>query len=257
MAAENVSADATRANWVVRISDVAPDGQVTQVAGAAINGTHRKSTRAPEAIVPTEVFPLEFELHLTSWVFEPGHKIRIAISNGMWPMLWPTPELFTSTLQIGGEQGAHIVLPVVPPTAESAPDFRDPVPGPVLEGFETLDAGNITGYAAITEIHTDPETGEAYGLATNSGATKRPWGIERFEEEIEHRTSDGNPANTSVTGTYALTQELADRTLRFESDVSFRSDAENFYLRFDRRVLVDGELFREKTWDEVIERDFQ
>ena len=253
----NVSADATRANWVVRISDVAPDGQVTQVAGAAINGAHRNSTRDPEAIVPGEVFPLEFELHLTSWVFQPGHKIRIAISNGMWPMLWPTRELFTSTLQIGGEVGARIELPVVPAGEERSPNFRDPAPGPVLEGFETLDAGNITGYAAITEIHEDPETGEAYGLATNSGATRRPWGIERFEEEIEHRTDDDNPANTSVTGTYAITQELADRTLRFESDVSFASDEENFYLRFDRRVLVDGELFREKRWDEVIERDFQ
>ena len=44
----HVSADAIRANWVVRISDVAPDGQVTQVAGAAFNGTHRNSAREPE-----------------------------------------------------------------------------------------------------------------------------------------------------------------------------------------------------------------
>ena len=67
----NVSADATRANWVVRISDVAPDGQVTQVAGAAFNGTHRNSAREPEDVVPGEVFPLEIRLHLTSWVFQP------------------------------------------------------------------------------------------------------------------------------------------------------------------------------------------
>ena len=53
----NVSADATRGNWVVRISDVAPDGQVTQVGGAAFNGTHRKSARDPEDIVPGEDLP--------------------------------------------------------------------------------------------------------------------------------------------------------------------------------------------------------
>ena len=253
----NVSADATRANWVVRISDVAPDGQVTQVAGAAFNGTHRNSARNPQDVVPGEVFPAEIELHFTSWVFEPGHRIRVAISNGMWPMLWPTRELFTSTLQIGGEAGARIELPVVPPGKERTPGFVDPVPGPVLDGYETLDSGNITGYAAITEIHTDPATGEAFGLATNSGATRYPWGIERFEEEIEHRTSDGDPARTSVTGRYALTQELEDRVLRFEQEVSFRSDAENFYLSFDRKLLVDGKLFREKSWDEVIGRDFQ
>ena len=253
----SVSADATRANWVVRISDVAPDGQVTQVGGAAFNGTHRNSAIEPEDIVPGEVFPLEFELHLTSWVFPEGHRIRVAISNSMWPMLWPSHTPFTSTLAIGGDNGARIELPVIPPGEERAPAFKDPVPGPTLAGFETLDSGNSTGYAAITEIRMDPETGEAYGFATNSGATKYPWGIARFEEEIEHRTSDDNPANTSVTGRYALTEELEDRTVRFEQDVSFTSDEENFYLKFDRRVLVDGELYGENQWDEAIERDFQ
>ena len=253
----NVSADATRANWVVRISDVAPDGQVTQVAGAAFNGTHRSSAREPEDIVPGEVFPIDVELHFTSWVFQPGHKVRVAISNGMWPMLWPTRELFTSTLAIGGAEGARIELPVIPPTEERTPTWVEPQPNPRMPGFETIDSGNITGYAAITEIHTDSETGEAYGYATNSGASRRPWGIERFEEEIEHRTHDENPANTSVTGRYALTQELEDRTLSFEQEVTFRSDADNFYLRFDRKLLVDGELHSENVWDEVIERDFQ
>jgi putative CocE/NonD family hydrolase len=253
----NVSADAARANWVVRVSDIAPDGRVTQVAGAAFNGTHRNSAREPKDIVPGDVFPLEIQLHLTSWVFPAGHKIRVAISNSMWPMLWPTHTPFTSTLQIGGDNGARIELPVIPPGEERAPDFKDPKPGPTMPGYETLDSGNSTGYAAITEIHTDPETGEAFGVATNTGATRYPWGIERFEEEIEHRTSDENPANTSVIGTYVLTHELEDRTLRFEQDVSFTSDEQNFYLRFDRRVLVDGDLFRENAWDEVIERDFQ
>ena len=242
---------------MVRVSDVAPDGQVTQVAGAGFNGTHRNSAREPEDIVPGEVFPLEIQLHLTSWVFPEGHRIRVAISNSMWPMLWPTHTPFTSTLAIGGDNGARIELPVIPPGEEMAPAFKDPVPGPTLAGFETLDSGNSTGYAAITEIRTDPETGEAYGFATNSGATKYPWGIARFEEEIEHRTSDDNPANTSVTGRYALTEELEDRTVRFEQDVSFTSDEENFYLKFDRRVLVDGELYGENQWDEAIERDFQ
>ena len=36
-----VAANATRANWIARLSDVAPDGTVTQVTGAAMNGTHR------------------------------------------------------------------------------------------------------------------------------------------------------------------------------------------------------------------------
>jgi len=185
-----VTASARRANWVVRLSDVAPDGQATQVGGAAFNGTHRNSARNPEDIVPNEEFPLKIELHFTSWVFPEGHRIRISISNGMWPMLWPTQMPFTSTLRIGGDDGVRIELPVVPPGEEKAPHFKEPVTVPELAGFETIDSGNISGYAAITEIETNAETGESYGSAANSGATRYPWGIEHFQEKIEHRTSD-------------------------------------------------------------------
>ena len=252
-----VSASADRASWVVRISDVAPDGQVTQVAGAAFNGTHRNSAREPEDIVPGASFPLQIKLHFTSWVFQPDHKIRVAISNSQWPMLWPTTSPFRSTLALGGKIGASIRLPVIPAGTSLTPDFKDPVENPVLEGYETLDSGNITGYAAITSLAEDPATGEIFGVAENSGATKYPWGIERFEETIEHRTSDANPAKTSVTGRYKLTQELENRTLEFEQTVEFRSDKKNFYLTFHRWVLVNGKMFAEKTWNETFPRDFQ
>jgi hypothetical protein len=230
---------------------------VTQVAGAAMNGTHRDSARAPEAIIPGEVFPIEVALHFTSWVFPEGHRIRVAISNSQWPMLWPTPYPAETTLAIGGEGGARVVLPVVPPGAHRRPEFAAPEPGRELPGYETLDAGNISGYAAITSIERDPATGEAFGVAKNSGATRYPWGIERFEEAIEHRTSDTNPAVTSVTGRYKLTEELEGRTLEFEQTVEFRSDEKNFHLRFHRWIMEDGKRIREKTWNETIPRDHQ
>ena len=253
----HVSANAARANWVVRISDVAPDGQVTQVAGAAFNGTHRISAREPSDIVPGDEFDLNIDLHFTSWVFPRDHRIRIAISNAQWPMLWPTPMQMTSTLTIGGKNGARIDLPVVPPGEEYTPNLKEPSVSPTLSGYEVLDSGGAGGYAAIYSIQHDPETGGAFGVATSAGATQSPWGIERFEEEIEHRTSDENPAYTSVIGRYKITEELKDRTLDFEQNVEFRSDPENFYFTFHRWVSINGELYKEKVWQEVIPRDFQ
>lgn len=252
-----VSADATRANWVVRLSDVAPDGRVSQVSGAGFNGTHRKSARNPSDLVPGEEFPLEIELQFTSWVFPKDHRIRLAVSNGQWPMLWPTLYAMTSGLVLGGAEGARIQLPVIPPGKHSGPNFMPPAESPSLEGYVTLDAGNVSGYGEIEAVQTDPQTGETFGVATNSGGQRYPWGVETFTERIEHRTSDRNPAHTSVKGTYALTQELADRRLRFEQHVLFSSDLENFRLKVTRRLKVDGELFREKHWDELIPRDFQ
>jgi putative CocE/NonD family hydrolase len=252
-----VSASATRANWVVRISDVSPDGQVTQVSGAGFNGTHRKSSRHPSDLVPGQTFELGIEMQFTSWVFPKGHRIRLAVSNAQWPMFWPTPMPMTSQLELGGVNGSRVLLPVVPAAPRPQPVFQQPQAGPLLAGFETLDAGNISGYGEIEAVQRNPDTGEAFGVASNTGSTRHPWGIESFEERIEHRTSDINPANTSVKGIYALTQELHDRTLRFEQDVLFSSDTENFRLIFKRRLKIDGKLVREKEWDELIPRDFQ
>ena len=252
----HVSADAKRANWVVRVSDIAPDGQVTQVAGAAFNGTHRNSSREPEDIIPGEKILLNIELHFTSWIFNEGHRIRVAISNAQWPMLWPSSLPVNTSLEIGGE-GTYINLPIMPSGKIETPNFKEPRANPTLRGYEVLDAGNITGYAAISSIQNDPNTGEKFGLATNSGATKYPWGVERYEEEIEHRTYDNNPANTTVLGRYKITEELKDRTLDFEQNVEFSSDEENFYLSFHRWVSVDGQLHKKKVWYKIIPRDFQ
>ena len=89
-----VSADAPRANWFVRLSDVAPDGTVTQITGAGFNGTHRESAHEPKPIEPGEVFPLEIEMHFTSWIFPQGHRIRLAVANAQWPdaLAHPIPD---------------------------------------------------------------------------------------------------------------------------------------------------------------------
>jgi hypothetical protein len=253
-----VSASAPRANWFVRVSDVAPDGTVTQVAGAAFNGTHRHSAREPEDLVPGEEFDLDIEMHFTSWVFPEGHRIRFAVSNSQWPMLWPTPYPMTTTLKVGGADGAHLVLPVTPPADRPVPNFLPPAddpPGP--PGFAALDTGNPSGYGEISSVNRNPQTGEVTIKATNTGGSQFPWGIETYRETIEHRTSDDHPEHTSVKGTHMLQVELEDRTLRWEAELDFSSDLENFYYRYLRRLSQDGELVREKKWQQTIPRDHQ
>ena len=252
-----VSADVSRANWVVRICDVAPDGSVTQVGGAAFNGTHRKSAREPEDLIPGKVFPLEIEMHFTSWVFPKGHRIRFAINNAQWPMLWPTPYQMTTTLAIGGVEGARVELPVVPPADRPMPKFKLPEEGPSLPDYASVDSGNVSGYAEIKSIQRDEQSGAAFGIATNATSFRYPWGLEHFEERLEHRTSDLNPAETSVIGIYAVAIDLKDRTIRMEQNVVFKSDLKNFHMNFIRRFKVDGETLHEKQWNEIFPRDFQ
>jgi putative CocE/NonD family hydrolase len=252
-----VAASATRANWFVRLSDIAPNGTVTLVAGAGFNGTHRNSARDPEDIVPGEVFPLDIEMHFASWVFPKGHRIRLSVNNSQWPMLWPTPQAMTTTLHLGGEDGSHLVLPVVPPGPSTSPNFRPPAESPKLPGFESLDTGTSSGYGEISSVDRNPQTGEVTITATNSGAYRYPWGSEAYRETIEHRTSDAHPENTAVRGSHRMEVTLEDRVLVWEAELSFTSDHDNFYYQYTRRLHENGELVREKTWSDTIPRDFQ
>ncbi len=252
-----VAADAPRANWIVRLSDVAPDGTVTQVAGAAFNGTHRMSAREPADIVPGEEFTIPIEMHFTSWVFPEGHRIRLAVNNAQWPMLWPTPHPMTTMLRLGGKSGSYLELPVVPPGDYPSPNFRPPAPSPEYPGYEAIDTGTSSGYGEISSVDRNPQTGEVTVTATNSGATRYPWGTETFHERIEHRTSDRNPENTSMRGTHRIEVQLPDRLLTWTGNLTFASDRENFHYRYTRELRVDDELVRTKTWEETIPRDFQ
>jgi hypothetical protein len=60
-----------------------------------------------------------------------------------------------------------------------------------------------------------------------------------------------------VKGTHRLEVTLADRVLLWEAELDFSSDRDNFYYRYLRRLTQDGELIREKAWEDTIPRDYQ
>jgi hypothetical protein len=196
-------------------------------------------------------------MHFTSWVFPKGHRIRVAINNAQWPMMWPTPHAMTTSLQLGRRNGTHILLPVVPAGDRPAPEFLPPAASPEMPGFETIETGTSSGYGEISSVDRNPQTGEVKVLATNGGGTRYPWGTETYRETIEHRTSDEHPENTSVKGSHRMEVTLEDRVLLWEAELSFTSDRENFHYEYTRRLTEDGRKLRERTWTDTIPRDHQ
>jgi predicted acyl esterase len=102
-------ADAAPLHWFARLCDVAPDGAVTLVTGAG-------RASEPDPMRDAGADPadgLTLDLHITSWVFPAGHRIRLALSNALWPMIWPTPYPATAEVRLG-PGGTRLVLPVIP-----------------------------------------------------------------------------------------------------------------------------------------------
>jgi putative CocE/NonD family hydrolase len=256
-----VAADAPLADWYARLNDVAPDGTVTLVTGAGRSGAQRVSAREPRAIEPNRPFPLEIEMHFTSWVFPKGHRIRLSVSNAQWPMLWPTPYPVTTSLYLGPD-GSRLSLPLVPPGDSKAPaPSYLPIPEkePALPGYEELGVQTPSAYGEVSSIDRNPRTGKATVVATNTSSHRFPWGEQRYTEKFTHEAEDGHPEKASVRGQYTTEVRMTGtgRTLRWESVVVFSSDRASFHYRGTRKLWENEKLVREKSWEKSIPRDFQ
>jgi uncharacterized protein len=56
-----VSVPVPLADWIARLSDVAPDGTVTLIAGAGINGAQRDSATDPQDLEPGRVYSMDVQ----------------------------------------------------------------------------------------------------------------------------------------------------------------------------------------------------
>jgi predicted acyl esterase len=247
------SATAPLAHWFARLSDVAPDGSVTLVTGAGLNGAHRESAEHPEPLEPGRVYPLEIEMHVTSWIFPRGHRIRLAVSNSMWPMIWPTPHPMTTSLHLGGEGGSRLVLPVVPRESAARPRFLPPEPNPSPLGVRSS-GSTWPGQHAVRR-----DVGRAATRVEWSGAeaTEYPWGRLTDSERLTYDVTDNDPARAFISGQADTSVALAGRVLTWRGALQVRSDATNFYYQHRRELLKDGVVVRERTWEETIPRDHQ
>ena len=105
-----------------KLCDVFPDGTSALVTRGVLNLTHRSGHTAPEPLEPGVPTAIEIELEATSWIFEPGHRVRLALAGSDWPNTWPPPQPARSP---SIERSVELELPVL--------DGPSPAPPPIFE----------------------------------------------------------------------------------------------------------------------------
>ena len=204
-------------------------------------------------LIPGKVYPLDIEMHLTSWVFPKGHRIRVAISNALWPMMLPTPYAMTTSLELGSVDGSRLVLPIVPVHGAAPPPFSAPEPMEERtdiksEGFPWPGDWTVERDEAHqkTTVHWKGKDGYEY-----------PWGTETDLESLTYEGDDAHPETCSVRGEAESTFALKGRTLIWRGHLLVTTDQKNFYYKYTRELLKDGQMLKSKTWQETIPRDHQ
>ena len=80
-----VSSSAPDTDWVVRLSDVSPDGAARPVAEGILRARYRESSVVQCLTEPGEVYEVLVDLWSTSNLFRRGHRIRVLVTSSWFP----------------------------------------------------------------------------------------------------------------------------------------------------------------------------
>jgi hypothetical protein len=224
------------------------------VTGAGINGAQRDSMANPQDLVPGTRYPLSVDLHLASWVFPVGHRIRIAVSNALWPMNWPTPYPLTTSIAFGGKAPSLVTLPRVALHGLAPPPFAAPEPIEKPADIEQIGAGAWPGSWTVLRDEVNQRSTVTW---QGTAAVSYPWGRFDHSERLIYEIDDAHPELASVQGDSEYIQIVKNHILTWRGCLNVVSDAHTFFYKYTRTLLKDGAIIKAKTWEEPIPRDHQ
>ena len=227
-----------------KLCDVAPDGRSAMVTRGILNLAHRNSEETPEPLPPGELVTATVELDATSYVFEPGHRIRLDLAGSDFPSSWPPP--FAGTIEVD-RAGSTLVLPLMQgPPVLPPPEF---VPGAADASLPDRVRWEIREDVLARERAVAIDHGGVRGRNGLAESSDRYWG------EITAGSLDPGNSRADAGASLALTWEEA--SVRTESRATLRSDPENWHLSIELEVYDGEELIAERHWERTTPRDLQ
>jgi putative CocE/NonD family hydrolase len=234
-----LESDRPQALVAVRLTDIAPDGSSLLVSRGLLNLSHRDSFETVSRMLPGERVRVQVTLDVAGHGFDPGHRLRIAVSPTYWPFAWPSPEIVTLGLSLGST--SSLVLPVRPASADDAllapfeeaeiaePLAADDEPSRARRVVRDLVSGSWRIEQDAVEWTTLRDSGLAFGERGNDTFT----------------IVEGDPLSARIDREYR--HELRRGTWRVacEARTSLSATATDFVVSTDLRVFEgDREVHR-------------
>jgi predicted acyl esterase len=232
-----------------KLCDVHPDGTSQLVTRGLLNLTHRDSRETPSPLQPGTWYAVTIELEVTSWVFEPGHRIRLDLAGTDWPNAWAPPEPLTLAID---RSGSFLVLPTVEGPGQVAERPALPPPRPEAKREEP-------GDEVVWRIEHDVlrrETRAVYRYGGPSEADEvAPAIVQRYEGTVGVSTDDPGRAWVDASASYELT--WPEVTVTSASRTRIESDAHAYHARIDLETGRDGRTLRMRRFERRIPRNLQ
>jgi hypothetical protein len=214
-----VAADRPQGFVAALLIDEAPDGAQTLLSRGFCNLTHRNSDTAPTPVTPGEEMQVTVPMHGLGCCVLAGHRIVLQIASAYWPVLWPSPEAVTLTIQ-PGQSVLHLPERTVAP--------QDPSPRPLPEPPKRDGKRPVTRVregSMELSIHTDLATGDVTHRFFLDGGVFGPVGDLRLDDigtvlsdisdrRYTIRADDPLSARATMEQTASFTREDWDAKIR-------------------------------------------
>ena len=242
-----VAADRPVAKLALRLCEVTPEGKSWLVTFGLLNLTHRDGNANPAALTPGKFYDVRIDLSLIAHRFKTGNRIRLSLSESLWPLVWPSPDLVTLTLVHGA---SSLELPVRPITA----DLHFPIPvnreepqnlAPQFGALKEAEPDADGWY----DLHQEPEVAP-YTVSDTGTIIVGGFGI---KERLRIKVGDNNSCIWEGERTSGVKRGDWDCTVH----VAFRlsSTPEEFLIEESVRALEGDKVIFERNGKSPVKRD--
>ncbi len=247
-----VRANKPVAKVCVRLTEVTPDGRSNFVSYGLLNLTHRDSDVEPTPLVPDTDYDVQIKAHFCCYRFAPGSRIRVALSETWWPVVWPSPETVVLQVTAGA---SHVELPVRPARDGETPPFEiyreryagaAAAPAPYAEPLAGVQITGAAGHRTFTLVEgaLDPQGEEIPGVGT---AYREAYRLRRSIREDD-------PNSAQMEAEAINTYERGEWRIRLRAHSLCRSTATHFICSETFEAWEGSRTVFSRTWDKKIPR---
>jgi uncharacterized protein len=224
-----VAADQPSAQVAVRLCDLHPDGTSERISYGVFNLCHHASHEHPQALIPGVDVDVHIPLQVLAHTVPAGHRLRVAISTCYWPMIWPSPQLTTLTLN---DAHCRIDLPII---TAPLPLVTDPFAAPQDAIASGITYSQPSADRRWTHHDLDERRTDVIALRDDGVFVLDDIGTEQsFTRVRTHSIVEGDPTSARASVVSRATYRRDDWDVRVEADITMSCTVDHF--------IVDGRL---------------